>query len=107
VYGVSVPNADGRAGMAALVVGAGFDLPALHAHAARHLPAYARPAFIRLLPGLEATGTFKPRKQELMKQGFDPAQITDPLYVDDPRAQGYTPLDSGVFAAIAGGAIRL
>ncbi|MGD0493570.1 MAG: long-chain-acyl-CoA synthetase [Steroidobacteraceae bacterium] len=107
VYGVSVPNADGRAGMAALVVGAAFDLDAFRTHTARHLPAYARPVFVRLLPALEATGTFKPRKQELMRQGFDPAQSGDPVYFDDPRVGRYVPVDRALYAAIAAGQIRV
>src|SRR5437899_2554999 len=51
VYGVEVPGEDGRAGMAALVLAgnARFDAAALYAHAERHLPAYARPAFVRLV----------------------------------------------------------
>jgi fatty-acyl-CoA synthase len=107
VYGVSVPNADGRAGMAALVVGREFDLGAFRAHTARHLPAYARPVFVRLLPALETTGTFKPRKQELMRDGFDPARVSDPLYVDDSRAGAYGPLDPARHTEIIDGRVRL
>ena len=33
---------------------------------AAHLPAYARPVFLRLVPALDLTGTFKPRKQDLV-----------------------------------------
>jgi fatty-acyl-CoA synthase len=104
---VSVPNADGRAGMAALVVGRDFDLAALRAHAARHLPAYARPVFVRLLPALETTGTFKPRKQELMREGFDPVRVSDPLYLDDSRAGAYVPLDPALYTGIIDGRVRL
>ena len=107
VYGVDVPNADGRAGMAALVVGHGFDLDALHRHAVGSLPAYARPVFVRLLPALEATGTFKPRKHDLVREGFDPARTGDPLYFDDPRADRYVPVDLALYAAIAAGHIRV
>ena len=106
VYGVSVPNADGRAGMAALVVGPDFDLGVLRDHAARHLPAYARPVFVRLLPSLEITGTFKPRKQALMGEGFDPAKVSDALYLDDPRAGAYVPLHSALYADILSGRVR-
>jgi fatty-acyl-CoA synthase len=89
------------------VVGAAFDLDAFRTHTARHLPAYARPVFVRLLPALEATGTFKPRKQELMRQGFDPAQSGDPVYFDDPRVGRYVPVDRALYAAIAAGQIRV
>ncbi len=107
VYGVTVPGADGRGGMAALVVNTEFDLAAFRADVALRVPAYARPIFLRLLRSVEVTGTFKPRKQELMQQGFDPAGIQDPLYFDDPRIQAYVPLDAALFAAIAAGKVRV
>jgi fatty-acyl-CoA synthase len=107
VYGVTVPGADGRAGIAALVVTAEFDLAAFRADVALRLPAYARPVFLRLLQSIESTGTFKPRKQDLVQAGFDPARTKDPLYFDDPRTQTYVPLDAPLFAAISAGAIRI
>ncbi len=107
VFGVSVPGADGRAGMAALVVDRAFDLKVLRTEAVRRLPSFARPVFVRLLPALESTGTFKPRKQDLMRSGFDPAQVSDPLYVDDTRANAYVPLDAALYADIVGGRFRL
>jgi fatty-acyl-CoA synthase len=107
VYGVSVPGADGRAGTAALVVNADFDLGAFRAEVASRLPPYARPVFLRILATLEATSTFKPRKQDLMQAGFDPGRITDPLYFDDARAQRYVPVDAALHAAISNGTIRI
>jgi fatty-acyl-CoA synthase len=107
VYGVAVPGTEGRAGMAALVVDGAFDLNAFRLEAARLLPPYARPLFLRRLSALDATGTFKPRTQELQKAGFDPAQVPDPLYFDDPRVGAYVPLDAALHAAIAAGDVRL
>ena len=107
VYGVAVPGADGRAGTAALMVDGRFDLAQFRADVALRLPAYARPVFLRLLRTIESTGTFKPRKQDLVNAGFDPARIEDPLYFDDPRTQAYVPLDAALFAAISSGAVRI
>jgi fatty-acyl-CoA synthase len=107
VYGVSVPGADGRAGAAALQVNGEFDLAVFRAEVALRLPPYARPLFLRIVPMLEATATFKPRKQDLMQAGFDPGRISDPLYFDDPRLQRYVPLDDATFAAISSGALRI
>jgi fatty-acyl-CoA synthase len=107
VYGVTVPGTDGRAGMAALVVNGEFDLDAFRAEIVSRLPPYARPVFLRIVATLEATATFKPRKQDLVKAGFDPGQVGDPLYLDDPRAQHYVPLDAAQFAAIVSGAFRI
>jgi fatty-acyl-CoA synthase len=107
VYGVEVQGADGRAGMAALVVDATFNAAAFRAETARKLPSYARPVFLRLLSALESTGTFKPRKQDLLQSGFDPARISDKLFFDDPRAQAYVSLDAALYAAISTGGVRI
>jgi fatty-acyl-CoA synthase len=106
VYGMAVPHSDGRAGMAALVVDAAFDLAALRARVEAALPAYAQPLFVRLTPALAVTGTFKPRKQALVAEGFDPALIADPLYFHD-RAAGYLPLTPDLHARIVSGEQRL
>lgn len=107
VYGVHVPGADGRAGMASLVVEEAVDLNALHHHIERELPAYARPVFLRLQQEIEATGTFKHRKVDLVKEGFDPNTVTDPLFFDHPKLRGYVPLNVRTFQEIVGGELRL
>jgi fatty-acyl-CoA synthase len=107
VYGVSVPRTEGRAGMAALVVDGAFDLQAFRLEVARLLPPYARPLFLRRLSAIDSTGTFKPRTRELQKAGYDPAQVPDPLYFDDPRVGAYVPLDAALHAAITAGSIKL
>jgi fatty-acyl-CoA synthase len=107
VYGVAVPGSDGRAGMAALVVTADFDPATFYGEMATRLPEYARPVFLRLLPALELTGTFKPKKQELLRDGFDPARVRDALFVADRGAQAYVPLDAARVAAIGEGRLRL
>jgi fatty-acyl-CoA synthase len=106
VYGVAVPGSEGRAGMAALVIEPGFELSALHGQT-RALPAYARPLFLRLVPAIELTGTFRLRKQELAATGYDPAQVSDPLYLDDRQAEAYLPLDAARYARIVEGSLRL
>jgi fatty-acyl-CoA synthase len=105
VYGVAVPGADGRAGMAALEIAGNLDLAGLNAHLATRLPAYARPVFLRIVSSLAVTETFKQKKQELARDGFDPAKITDPLYVD--FGEGYVPLDADLYARISTGRIRI
>ena len=107
VYGVSVPGADGRAGMAALVVDAGFDVGDFREQLTRRLPSYARPIFLRLLPALETTGTFKPRKQDLIDAGFNPARAGGSLYVEEQRAGAYVPLDGALYELICAGAFKL
>ncbi len=107
VYGVTVPGMDGRAGMAALVSGPGFDVAKLADALAGNLPIYARPVFVRLLPEIEITGTFKQRKVDLVKDGFDPSMIRDPLYWLNHATGRYEPLTRDVLAAIEAGRVKL
>ena len=109
VYGVGVPGAEGRAGMAALVTDPadGFDVTKLPGHLAAHLPEYARPLFLRFQGALEITGTFKQRKVELVKEGFDPGRVKDRLFVYDGRARQFKALTPAVHAEIAAGGVRL
>ena len=108
VYGVAVPGHDGRAGMAALVIDnvATFDLEGLRAFLAERLPAYARPVFLRFRRQLDLTGTFKPKKTDLAREGFDIARLDDAVYLDD-RRQGYRRIDAALHADLTAGAIRL
>jgi fatty-acyl-CoA synthase len=107
VYGVRVPGSDGKAGMAALVVDDEFDLEGFSRHVVRQLPAYARPLFLRIQREIEATSTFKQRKLDLVKEGFDPAGIADPLFFLHPDSQSYVGLDDGLHAGICSGKVRL
>jgi len=107
VYGVTVPGADGRAGMAALVVNPKFDLGIFRRHIAAQLPEYARPLFLRIVTSIELTGTFKLRKQELALQGYDPDRVADDLYFDDKQRQGYVRLDAALAAQLRAGKQRL
>ena len=107
VYGVTVPGADGRAGMAALVVESGFDLAAFRHDLAQRLPDYARPVFVRVVPTLELTGTFKLRKQDLALEGYDLTRVRDALYVDDRQTLAYVNLDEPTYARLLAGHLRL
>ena len=108
VYGVEVPGQDGRAGMVALRLGGSeFDGESFFAFVREALPSYAVPVFVRVLPELEITGTFKLRKVELQREGFDPEAVGDPLWVRDPEAERYVPLDAGMVERIRSGAQRV
>jgi fatty-acyl-CoA synthase len=103
VYGVAVAGHDGKAGMAAVETNNDFELSGLKKHLAA-LPVYARPLFLRLVPLLTATETFKTKKAELAAQGFDPARISDPLYAD--AGEGFEVLDDALYARINSGLVR-
>lgn len=107
VYGVPVLGTEGRVGMAALVADATVDLVGLHRHLARRLPSYARPLFLRLRTSADVTGTFKYSTTDLVRQGYDPAAIADPLYFDLVESNQFVPLDESLYHRIQNGEIRL
>ncbi len=93
VYGVEVANMPGRAGMAAVTLAAGAEgseradqtleetMDQLARLLAAELPAYAVPVFIRVVPSLEFTGTFKHRKTKFRQEGYSLDAMDDPLFV--------------------------
>jgi fatty-acyl-CoA synthase len=107
VYGVTIPKYDGRAGMAAIVCEGQCDLGALHAHLAANLPPYARPLFLRIQRRLDITGTFKQKKVDLVREGFNPLATKDPIFFNDPQANTYVPLDAAFYLRLENGSIRL
>ncbi|HZR75334.1 long-chain-acyl-CoA synthetase [Bradyrhizobium sp.] len=106
-YGVLVPGADGRAGMTAIVTDSSFDFAEFSDHLSRRLPAYASPVFVRLSTSLDATETFKQKKQDLIRDGFDPLKIVDPLFFRDPKSGSFLRLDADQHAALVQGVVRL
>ncbi|XP_049648790.1 long-chain fatty acid transport protein 5 [Accipiter gentilis] len=102
VYGVSVPGCEGRCGMAAICLKAGtsFEGESLYAFTGDTLPSYAAPRFVRIQDALEITGTFKQCKGNLVKEGFDPNVIKDPLFFRDDKKKSYVPLNPDIYAAI-------
>lgn len=105
VYGVEVPGADGRAGMAAITLEQDnqLDLGNLSKFIDDELPAYACPVFLRIQADLDVTGTFKLLKTQLRKDGYDVNKVTDALYVRKPHTQQYVELDSDYYALIRSG----
>ena len=107
VYGISIPGSDGKAGMAALSTNKDIDLVKLYQKLSSSLPAYAQPLIIRIKNEIEVTGTFKHRKVELVKEGYDPKNISEPLYFCDHQSRKYVPLDNDLFGSIGNQEIKL
>jgi len=109
VYGVTVPGADGRCGMAAVTLTDGADLDglALARDLYAALPSYAVPRFLRVRDEHDTTGTFKPKKGPLKRDGFDPGSVSEPLFVLLDPDRGYEPLTPDLHAAIVAGERRL
>lgn len=106
VYGVPVPGAEGKAGMAAIVAGEGFDIEALKAHVDHELPSYAQPVFVRLQRGIETTGTFKYTKTTLVADGYAPPNSKDRIYYRHPE-KGYVRLDKRALTKLQAGELKL
>lgn len=108
VYGVAVPGVEGKAGMAAIADPHGQLSPnALYQELQKVLAPYARPIFLRLLPQVDTTGTFKIQKTRLQHEGFDPRQTSDRLFFLDLKQGHYLPLDQSVYTRICSGAFAL
>ena len=107
VYGVEVPGTEGRAGMVAAVVGKDFDPDSFRQHLVERLPDYARPLFLRILAKIEATGTFKQNKQDLLRESYDPAATADPIYFNDSVRESFAKVDAELFETIQSRKVRL
>jgi fatty-acyl-CoA synthase len=105
VYGVEVTGVEGRIGMAAIVAESEVNLAELHQHLAGRLPDYAKPVFLRIRKQADLTGTFKYSKVELLREGFDPDTVADPLFFDNGRE--YVPLGREIYRRILSGDFRL
>ncbi|KAF1386850.1 hypothetical protein PFLUV_G00099140 [Perca fluviatilis] len=109
VYGVEVPGQEGRAGMATVTLSETqrFDPADVFKHVVSFLPAYARPCFLRIQSSLDVTSTFKHMKVKLAEEGFNPNQITDPLYFLDEKNKNYVQLTVDIFNSVTSGKIRI
>jgi citronellyl-CoA synthetase len=106
VYGVAIPGADGRAGMAAITLDESehtLNLEALSRYVNEHLPPYARPVFLRIEPDVDVTGTYKLVKSKLKEEGYDLDRVSDPLFVMKPGTSSYEPLSRDYADVIARG----
>ncbi|GBM44713.1 Long-chain fatty acid transport protein 1 [Araneus ventricosus] len=108
VYGVEVPNNEGRAGMAAIETDPkSVDLSELYQNMNKRLPSYAIPLFLRLSKQMEETGTYKLKKVTYQKEGFNPEEIPDLLFFLDSKLKTYVPLTKELYSDIVTGKLRL
>ena len=77
VYGVLVPNHDGRAGAAAVDLDPAvpLDYEKLAAHMSKQLPKYAVPQFLRIAKKMQSTGNYKQQKTGLRSDGVQLAKM--------------------------------
>ena len=93
--------------MAALSTDRDINLENLYQSLSSSLPSYAQPLFLRIKKEIEITGTFKHRKVELVKDGYNPKEIKEPMYFCDHETQTYLPLDEELFAKIQNKELKL
>ncbi len=109
VYGVEIPDADGRAGMVAITPQGepeDFDWSGLATHLKAELPAYAVPLFARLRPEAEITGTMKYRKVDLKEDGYAP-DSGDTVHILTSDGDDYRVLDDATRDKLNAGELPL
>uniref|UniRef100_A0A667ZUV1 Very long-chain fatty acid transport protein n=1 Tax=Myripristis murdjan TaxID=586833 RepID=A0A667ZUV1_9TELE len=109
VYGVEVAGkTEGKAGMAAIADPShSSDLEKFVKDMEKTLPPYARPVFLRFLPEVNKTGTYKFQKTDMRREGFDPNLVSDRLYFLDPSRGRYVELDEELHRSIVSGKQKL
>ena len=105
VYGVEIPNTNGRAGMAAITLADHAvlndeDCKKMAAEFKKNLPVYAVPVFLRVQQKVEMTGTFKYQKNKLKEQSFDLGKTDERILVLLPGCEAYCDLTADIFANI-------
>ena len=118
VYGVEVPNHDGKAGCAAIYITPhnrqSFDWKGLLGHGRKGLPKYAVPVFVRLLNEQSPMHNNKQNKVPLRKEGVDPKKVAegdagklDHLFWCPPGGDQYVPFGKQDWGAVQSGKARL
>lgn len=121
VYGVALPNHDGRAGCAAvileqqhhaenpsvLVPPSQATLDGLAAHVLKNLPRFAAPLFLRFTPEMQGTGNNKQQKHVLRTEGVDPSLVSAADRVYWLQGDKYVPFEPKDWSRLQGGQVRL
>ncbi|KAI9205492.1 uncharacterized protein BJ171DRAFT_500622 [Polychytrium aggregatum] len=113
VYGIQIPNTEGRAGMASIhLTGPGgaetFDFGGFARHLSESLPSYAHPVFLRFRESEnEKTSTLKFQKFKYSQEGFDFRKFAGPgqdrVYMLETARRSFIPVDNAVLERIEQG----
>lgn len=108
VYGVEIPDTNGKAGMATITPHPEkeTDFEELLSYMVENLPPYAVPVFIRIKTEIDITGTFKYKKADLKKEGYNVNDISEPLYASLPGKNKFEPLTVEIYSGISRGEYR-
>ena len=106
VYGVAIPNTEGKAGMATIKLNPTiqFDIDDFSNFVVEVLPRYSIPVFIRISDELETTSSsYKIKKNNLKREAYNVGTIQDPLFIWDSSAKMYRTLTKSVYQKIMDG----
>jgi len=105
VFGVKVPQSEGRAGMVAFNCDLNnFDWNKFSIFVSEKLPNYAQPVFVRIIQELETTGTFKLKKNDLREEAYHLDKVKgDQIFVKKPGESIYSMLDDSYYDVIQEG----
>ncbi len=109
VYGVAIPNTEGKAGMAAITLHdlIKFNIDEFSQFVTDVLPKYAIPVFIRICEELELTGPMKIKKVNLRKEAYEIDKIKDPVYFWNSKNKKYTSFSKIEYKDLLEGKIRM
>ena len=105
VFGVKVPQSEGRAGMVAFNCNLDdFKWDEFAEFVSVKLPSYAQPVFVRIIEELETTGTFKLKKNDLREEAYHLDKVKgDKVYIKKPGENIYSLLDEDYYKVIQDG----
>ena len=105
VFGVKVPQSEGRAGMVAFNCNLDdFKWNEFAEFVSIKLPSYAQPVFVRIIEELETTGTFKLKKNDLREEAYHLDKVKgDKVYIKKPGENIYSLLDEDYYNVIQDG----
>ena len=105
VFGVKVPQSEGRAGMVAFNCSLNdFNWDKFSEFVCKKLPTYAQPVFVRIIEELETTGTFKLKKNDLREEAYHLDKVKgDQIFIKKPGEKTYVLLDTAYYDVIQEG----
>jgi acyl-CoA synthetase (AMP-forming)/AMP-acid ligase II len=110
VYGVSIPNTEGRAGMAAINLKPSlkFEIADFSQFILDVLPSYSIPVFIRICEDdLEITGPYKIKKTNLRREAYDIELISDNIFLWNQQDRKYIFLDNDIYHELINGQFKI